>query len=126
MSGAAAATLALIGSLILLQTTAWEVATFGNKLYTGLLFSGSLLATLCCLIHFGRQGRIDGILSGLFLFALGVYPFVSTTKFLFFGPSYGGLIGGVGAAIAFAVFLISLTVTISGIYLFIAAIKTEK
>ncbi len=128
LTGLMMAGLAFIGGLILLKTTAWEVAEIQNRIYTGalLLFSGA--AGITIFIHLTREGRVSGLASAVLLVILCTYPLAVSFQYLFLGPSYGGLIGGIGAAIAFSQFIISLFGTLSGMILFrySLTIRNEK
>ncbi len=118
LTGLTMAGLAFIGGLILLKTTAWEVAEIQSRIYTGALLILSGASSIMIFVHLVREGRVSGIVSAVLLFILCAYPLAMSFHYLFIGPSYGGLIGGVGAAIALAQFLISLIGTLSGMALF--------
>jgi hypothetical protein len=105
LAGLLMAGLALVGGLILLKTTAWEVAGIQNRIFTAALLLVSFAACVSLFIHLIRETRESGIISAILLALLGVYPLVMSFHYLFVGSSYGGMIGGVGAAIALAQFL---------------------
>jgi hypothetical protein len=125
-SGTLMSLLALFAGLILLKTTAWEVAEFKHKVSTGALLIVSFSAIVAIFIHFIRQGRVDGVIAGCLLFGLGVRPLVSSFHYLFLGPSYGGMIGGVGAAITLAQFVISLVATLAGTCVVLLALQMKN
>jgi hypothetical protein len=124
--GLAMAGLAFTGGLILLKTTAWEAAEMRHKIFTGALLFLPVAAAIAIFIHLARKGRVSGFISGILLALLCAYPLAASFHYLFLEPSSGGLIGGIGALIALAQFLISLFGSLSGFILLYYSFKIDN
>ena len=124
--GLFAAILACIGFWVLAKTAAWSVWSVTQRftLIGNLILAHSAVVLL--FVHIARDGVPDGIAAGSLLLALGALPFGYSFHYLFLGPSYGGLIGGVGALIALLQFGISGSVVTSGLVLLLRAFRKRK
>jgi len=115
--GVFAAFLACIGYWVLATNGAWSVWSLATrvKVLGNLVLAHS--AFIMLFVHIERDGVRTGIAAGVLLLLLGAVPFGYSFHYLFLGPSYGGLIGGIGAAIALLQFMISGSIVLSGVML---------
>jgi hypothetical protein len=124
--GLVAAILACVGFWIIAKTAAWSAWSVTQRF----TLIGNLIlahfAVVVLFVHIARDGVLDGIAAGSLLLALGALPFGYSFHYLFLGPSYGGLIGGVGALIALLQFGISGSVVTSGSVLLLRAFRKRR
>lgn len=124
--GLFAAILACIGFWVSAKTAAWSAWSDTQRftLIGNLILSHVTVVLL--FVHIARDGVLDGVAAGSLLLALGAIPFGYSFHYLFLGPSYGGLIGGIGALIMLMAFGISGSVVTSGSVLLLRAFRKRR